>query len=276
MSDSLQTPPGMPSVATPRATELPFYRPIAEEVPLFEHCFAQRLPLMLKGPTGCGKTRFVEHMAARLERPLVTVPCHDDTSASDLLGRWLVQGGDTVWQDGPVTRAVRTGAILYLDEIAEARPDVVVAIHPLTDHRRELFVERHNERLVAPPDFMLVVSFNPGYQRGWKELKPSTRQRFVGASFDYPTLELEAEIVALEAGCGDAFARRIVKLGRKLRELDELGLAERASTRLLVDAARLIAAGMEPRTACRAAICEPLADDPEVLVALFEVTALAF
>ncbi len=256
--------------------DTPYYRPVGGEVPLFERCYEQRLPLMLKGPTGCGKTRFVEHMAARLGRPLITVPCHDDTSAADLLGRWLVRGGDTVWQDGPVTRAVREGAILYLDEIAEARPDVIVAIHPLTDHRRRLFVDRLGEELSAPPEFMLAVSFNPGYQRGWKELKPSTRQRFVAASFDYPAPELEAEIVVAESGCEVNAAKRIVKLGAKLRELEELGLAERASTRLLVDAARLIHSGMEPRSACRAAICEPLSDDPEILVALGEVVSLAF
>ncbi len=254
----------------------PFYQPVGDEVELFQRCFTEGLPLMLKGPTGCGKTRFVEHMAARLGRPLITVPCHDDTSAADLLGRWLVRGGDTVWQDGPVTRAVRSGAILYLDEVAEARPDVIVAIHPLSDHRRSLSVDRHGEELLAPDEFMLVVSFNPGYQRGWKELKPSTRQRFVAASFDYPAIELEAEIVAREAGCQMKTATRVVKLGAKLRELDELGLAERASTRLLVDAARLIHAGMEARSACHAAICEPLADDPEILVALREVVALAF
>jgi nitric oxide reductase NorQ protein len=266
-----------PPAASPNPSgELPFYRPVSNELELFERCYADQLPLMLKGPTGCGKTRFVEHMAARLGRPLISVPCHDDTSAADLLGRWLVQGGDTVWQDGPVTRAVREGAILYLDEIAEARPDVIVAIHPLTDHRRNLYVDRCGEQLAAPKDFMLVVSFNPGYQRGWKELKPSTRQRFVGASFDYPAQDLEAEIVAIESGCESKVAVRVVKLGAKLRELEELGLAERASTRLLVDAARLIRAGMEPRSACRAAICEPLSDDPEILTALGEVVSLAF
>ena len=265
-----------PASPTSPPMELPFYRPVSNELELFERCYEQRLPLMLKGPTGCGKTRFVEHMAARLERPLITVPCHDDTSAADLLGRWLVRGGDTVWQDGPVTRAVRTGAILYLDEIAEARPDVIVAIHPLTDHRRQLVVDRHGEELSAPPEFMLIVSFNPGYQRGWKELKPSTRQRFVGASFDYPARDLESLIVATESGCDEKVALRIVKLGAKLRGLEELGLAERASTRLLVDAARLIQSGMEPRSACRAAICEPLSDDPEILTALAEVVSLAF
>lgn len=256
--------------------DLPFYCPVAGEVDLFERCYDQKLPLMLKGPTGCGKTRFVEHMAARLGKRLITVPCHDDTSAADLLGRWLVKGGDTVWQDGPVTRAVREGAILYLDEIAEARPDVVVAIHPLTDHRRHLFVDRRGEELTATKDFMLVVSFNPGYQRGWKELKPSTRQRFVAASFDYPAPDLEASILTNETGCNDKVALRLVKLGNKLRELDELGLAERASTRLLVDAARLITSGMPPRSACVAAIVEPLSDDPEILEALGEVVSLAF
>ena len=271
------TPDKLGPRAVPIPTmELPFYSPVSNEVELFERCDADHLPLMLKGPTGCGKTRFVEHMAARLDRKLITVPCHDDTSAADLLGRWLVQGGDTVWQDGPVTRAVREGAILYLDEIAEARPDVIVAIHPLTDHRRHLYVDRCGEELDAPDDFMLVVSFNPGYQRGWKELKPSTRQRFVGASFDYPQPALEAEIVAQESACESKLATRIVKLGGKLRDLEELGLAERASTRLLVDAGRLIRSGMEPRSACRAAICEPLSDDPEILMALGEVVSLAF
>ncbi len=254
---------------------LPFYQPVGDEVELFNHCFSGRLPLMLKGPTGCGKTRLVEHMASKLGRPLVTVPCHDDTSASDLMGRWLVKGGDTVWQDGPVTRAVREGSILYLDEIAEARPDVIVALHPLTDHRRHLFVDRLAQYLQAPPEFMLVVSYNPGYQRGWKELKPSTRQRFVATSLDYPGPALEAKIVALESGCEPKICERLVKLGNKLRELDELGLAERASTRLLVDAARLIGAGMNPRKACVAGIVEPLSDDEEVLSALREVVALA-
>ncbi|MCP5021392.1 MAG: CbbQ/NirQ/NorQ/GpvN family protein [bacterium] len=264
------------STSSPGKTELPFYCPVGGEVDLFERCYSQRLPLMLKGPTGCGKTRFVEHMAARLGKPLITVPCHDDTSAADLLGRWLVKGGDTVWQDGPVTRAVREGAILYLDEIAEARPDVVVAIHPLTDHRRHLFVDRRGEELTATDGFMLVVSFNPGYQRGWKELKPSTRQRFVAASFDYPAPDLEASILANETDCDEKVALRLVKLGNKLRELDELGLAERASTRLLVDAAHLITSGMPPRSACIAAIVEPLSDDPEILEALGEVVSLAF
>jgi len=261
---------------SPLASSSPFYQPVGQEVELFETCYAQRLPLMLKGPTGCGKTRFVESMAARLGRSLITVPCHDDTSAADLMGRWLVKGGDTVWQDGPVTRAVRSGSILYLDEVAEARPDVIVAIHPLTDHRRALYVDRCGEELCAQPEFMLVVSFNPGYQRGWKELKPSTRQRFVAASFDYPPADLEASIVATETGCEPKVAERLVKLANKVRALEELGLAEKASTRLLVDAARLIRAGLAPRPACMAAIVQPLSDDREILQALSEVVSLAF
>lgn len=255
---------------------LPFYEPVGQELELFEHCYRRQLPLLLKGPTGCGKSRLVEHMAARLGRELITVPCHDDTGASDLFGRWLVQGGDTVWVDGPVTRALRHGAILYLDEVAEARPDVLVALHPLTDHRRELFLERHAEELRAPAEFMLVASFNPHYQQGLKALKPSTRQRFVALSFDYPAPKLEATIVVGETGVDPAVARRLVKLAGKLRSMPALGLVENASTRLLVDAAHLIRGGLEPRLACTCAIAEPLTDEPDILQALREVVALAF
>lgn len=260
----------------PEREELPWYRPVGKELQLFEHCYQQRLPLLLKGPTGCGKSRLVEYMAAKLSRPLITVPCHDDTSAADLFGRWLVRGGDTVWVDGPVTRAMRTGAVLYLDEVAEARPDVLVALHPLTDHRRELFLDRHDEVLQAPAEFMLVASFNPQYQHGLKSLKPSTRQRFVALSFDYPEAAIEIEIVIGETGVDEKLAKRLVKLGAKLRTLDELGLAEKASTRLLIDAAYLISSGLSPRLACECAIVEPLTDEPEVLDALREVVALAF
>ena len=263
-------------LARPMRPAPPFYQPVGGEIALFEHCWRARLPLRLRGPTGCGKSRFIEHMAARLERPLITVPCHDDTGAADLLGRWLVRGGDTVGQDGPVTRAVREGAILYLDEIAEARPDVVVALHPLTDHRRRLHLDRHGEELEASADFMLVASFNPGYQRGWKEMKPSTRQRFVGISFGYPDPELEVRILEGESGIEPALARRLVRLAGKLRALDELGLTEKASTRLLVAAAHLMRAGVNPREACHAAICEPSSDEPDVLAALRDVVALAF
>lgn len=261
--------------ASPPA-EMPWYRPIGDECALFESAFALRTPLLLKGPTGCGKSRFVEHMAARLGRPLVTVACHDETSAVDLTGRHLLEGGETVWQDGPVTRAVRDGAILYLDEFAEARSDVVVVIHPLTDHRRTLFVDRHDETLVAPDEFMLVVSFNPGYQRGLKELKPSTRQRFLAVSFDYPAAEVECEIVVGETGVDPRQARRLVALAGKLREIENLGLAERPSTRLLVNAARLLVGGIPPRAACDHAIVQALTDDDEIAGGLRDLVALAF
>lgn len=255
---------------------MPWYRPVGPECELFEHAWRERLPLMLKGPTGCGKSRLVEHMAARLGRPLVTVPCHDDTSAIDLVGRYLVQGGETVWQDGPLTRAVRHGAILYLDEIAEARPDVVVVLHPLTDHRRQLVIERRDEVLTAPPDFMLVISWNPGYQHGAKELKPSTRQRFVGISFRYPEPSTEVEILVGETRCDAAVARRLVALAGKLRDAEHLGLVEVPSTRLLVHVARLIGRGVPPRLACHAGLVEPLTDEPDIAAALRDLVNLAF
>lgn len=257
-------------------TELPWYRPIGNECEVFARAYEERLPLLLKGPTGCGKTRLVESMAARLGRPLVTVACHDETSAVDLLGRWLVKGGDTVWQDGPVTRAVREGAILYLDEFAEARSDVLVVIHPLSDHRRRLFVERHDEELEAAPGFQLVASYNPGYQRGMKALKPSTRQRFVTLAFDYPSPPIELEVLEKETGIDTRTGKALVALLGKLREADTLLLAAAPSTRLAVSAARLIRAGMAPRAACSAAIIEPLTDDPEVAAGLRDLVALVF
>ncbi len=257
-------------------TTAPYYRPIANEVALFRHSYELRQPLLLKGPTGCGKSRFVEHMAHRLGRPLVTVACHDETSAADLLGRFLIRGGDTVWQDGPVTRAVRTGAILYLDEFAEARSDVVVALHPLSDYRRRIYVDRLDQELEAEPGFMLVASYNPGYQHRMKELKPSTRQRFVAISFDYPEAAVEAEIIVAETGVDPAAAKRLVALAAKLRTLDTLGLAEVPSTRLLVESGRLIAAGFPPRQACRAALVEALTDDPEIAEGLADAVALVF
>jgi nitric oxide reductase NorQ protein len=260
----------------PPGAALPWYRPIRNECEIFATAWAERLPLLLKGPTGCGKTRLVEHMAARLGRPLVTVACHDETSAVDLLGRWLVRGGDTVWQDGPVTRAVRSGAILYLDEFAEARSDVLVVIHPLTDHRRCLYVERHDEALEAAPGFLLVTSYNPGYQRGMKELKPSTRQRFVTLGFDYPAPDVELEILQQETGVDARAGRALVALLGKLRAADSLALAAAPSTRLAVSAARLIRAGVAPRAACAAAIVEPLTDDPEIAAGLRDLVALVF
>ena len=216
---------------------------------MFQHAYRHQLALMLKGPTGCGKSRFVEAMAADVGRLLITVACHDDTSATDLLGRYLVEGGDTVWQDGPLTRAVREGAVLYLDEVTEAREDIVVVLHSLTDHRRQIFLDRRNETLTAPPEFMLVISFNPGYQRSLKELKPSTRQRFVGMSFHYPAPPIEAEIVAHESGVEMAMARRLVTFANKVRHLQELGLAAAASTRLLIHAGQLMRAGRCPPNA---------------------------
>ena len=255
-------------------SEGPYYRTIGREVALFEHAFRNRQPLLLRGPTGCGKSRFVEHMAHRLGRPLVTVACHEDTSATDLLGRFLIRGGDTVWVDGPVTRAVREGAILYLDELAEARPDVIVALHPLSDHRRQVFVDRIDETLTAAEGFMLVASYNPGYQNRLKELKPSTRQRFLGYRFDYPSAEIEREIVMAESDLPNAMAKRVVALGQKLRGLDDLGLAEVPSTRLLVETARLIQSGFPPREAARAALIEPLTDDVDVIRGLMEAVKL--
>ena len=254
----------------------PWYRPLDREVELFQLCVQERLPLLLKGPTGCGKSRFVAHMAARLDRPLITVACHDDTTATDLLGRYLVRDHDTVWCDGPVTRAVRRGAILYLDEIAEARPDVVVAVHPLTDHRRELYLDRCDEVVTAAPGFMLVASFNPFYQKGLKELKPSTRQRFVSLAFGYPPAVVEAEILMGETGIDKARAKKLVTLAGKLRHAEMLGLAEVPSTRLLVDAARLMKAGFPERIACRAAVVESVSDDPETVTAMNDILSLFF
>ena len=254
----------------------PYYRVTGREEDVFLAAYAERLPVLLKGPTGCGKSRFVEAMGHKLGREVITVACNDETSAADLLGRWLVRGGDTVWQDGAVTRAVREGAILYLDEVAEAREDVIVVLHPLTDHRRELFIDRHAEHLHAPPEFQLVASFNPGYRRGPKELKPSTRQRFVGIDFGYPEAAVEAEIVEREVGVEHAVAKRLVVLARKVRSLSELGLAETVSTRLLVNAARLIKAGLPPRVACIHAVVAPLTDEPEVAEALSDLVHLVF
>lgn len=252
----------------------PHYYPVRHEIEVFRHAYKNKLPLMLKGPTGCGKSRFVEVMSQEVGRPLITVSCHDDTSATDLLGRYLIKGGDTVWEDGPLTRAVREGAILYLDEIAEAREDVVVVLHPLTDHRRQVFIDRRNESLTAPPEFMLVISFNPGYQRGLKQLKPSTRQRFVGLSFGYPNESLETQIVQKESGLDSGVSRKLVIFANKVRGLHELGLAESVSTRLLVDAGKLIAGGLDPRVAAEVAIVEPLSDDLTIIKSLTDLSSL--
>ncbi|MFO0722300.1 MAG: CbbQ/NirQ/NorQ/GpvN family protein [Myxococcota bacterium] len=253
---------------------LAYYRNVGQEELIFEHARQKRLPILLKGPTGCGKSRFVQAMAERLGQPLYTVACNDETSASDLLGRWLIRGGDTIWQDGPVTRAVRGGGILYLDEVAEAREDIVVVLHSLADHRRELFLDRHDEVLRAPADFMLVVSYNPGYRRGLKDLKPSTRQRFVAIALNYPAAEIEAEILRAETGLEKSLADKLVRIAGKIRAVEELGGGETASTRLLVDAAHLIQAGLPPRLAVQAGIVQPLTDDPSAAQALQDMADL--
>ena len=264
------------SVAGETGEALPFYMPQAQEVALFEYAYRHRLPLLIKGPTGCGKTRFINYMAARLERPVYTVSCHDDLSAADLVGRHLIGEHGTYWSDGPLTRAVREGAICYLDEVVEARKDTTVVLHPLTDDRRILPLERTGEILKAPPTFMLVVSYNPGYQNLLKGMKPSTRQRFVALSFDFPAAELEREILIGESGIDGESAQRLVRLANAMRALKEHDLEEAASTRLLVYAATLMRGGYEPLEACRAALVEPLTDDRETAAALMEVVYATF
>jgi nitric oxide reductase NorQ protein len=252
------------------ATE-PYYLPVGREIELFEAAHSARLPVILKGPTGCGKTRFVEHMAWRLDRPLITVACHEDLSSTDLVGRFLLEGEETIWHDGPLTSAVRNGAICYLDEVVEARKDTVVIIHPLTDHRRRLPIEKLGTIVEAPTDFMLVVSYNPGYQSILKDLKQSTRQRFVAIEFDYPPPEMEAEIVAREGGVDEGTARDLVLIGQKVRNLRGHGLEEGVSTRLLIYAAQLIALGIPPVDAADVAMCSPITDDRELQRSIREI-----
>jgi len=259
------------NIETPAQDELPFYRPHGNEMALFEHAWRHQLPVLIKGPTGCGKTRFVQHMAARLGRPLYTVACHDDLTAADLVGRHLIGEQGTYWCDGPLTRAVREGAICYLDEVVEARKDTTVVLHPLTDDRRILPLERTGETLHAPPGFMLVVSYNPGYQNLLKGMKPSTRQRFLAMSFDFPEPDLELEVLLGETAIDVEQGRRLIGLANALRALKDHDLEEAASTRLLVYAATLIKGGFDVREACRAALVEPLTDDEETLAALMEV-----
>ena len=254
-----------------KVTNEPYYLPVGREVELFEAAYQSKLPVMLKGPTGCGKTRFVEYMAWRLARPLITVACHEDLSATDLVGRFLLEGEETVWHDGPLTAAVRAGAICYLDEVVEARKDTVVIIHPLTDDRRRLPVEKRGTILDAPEDFMLVVSYNPGYQSVLKDLKQSTRQRFVALEFDYPPPDLEAEIVAREGGIDLSMARDLVLIGGKVRNLRGHGLEEGVSTRLLIYAAQMISRGIAPIDAAEVALCSPITDDRELQRSIREI-----
>jgi len=239
----------------------PYYLETKNEVALFEAAYDARLPVMLKGPTGCGKTRFVEYMAYRLQRPMITVACHEDLFASDLIGRYLLKNDETVWNDGPLTQAVRIGAICYLDEIVEARKDTTVVIHPLSDNRRTLSIDKKGEIITAHPDFLMVISYNPGYQSVLKDLKQSTRQRFVAMEFDYPEPEKEAEIVSHEADVDMDTALRLVSLAGKIRNIREHGLTEGASTRLLIYAAQLIRRNITMTEACKTAICLPLTDD---------------
>ena len=255
---------------------LPFYLPQGDEEQVFRSAYRRRLPVLLKGPTGCGKTRFVRYMAASLGRSLYTVACHDELSAADLLGRYLIKGEETVWQDGPLTRAVREGAICYLDEIVEARKDTTVILHPLSDDRRELPLDKTGELLKAPAEFMLVVSYNPGYQNLFKTLKPSTRQRFVALNFDFPSPELETQIVTQESAIGSKQAQTLVELGRRLRAVQGHDLEEVASTRLLVHAAQLISDGLSPQQACRVALVETLSDDPAIREGLLETMQAYF
>lgn len=256
-----------------RATlpDIPAYAANGNECALFETAWTRQLPLLLKGPTGCGKTRFVAHMAAKLGLPLTTVSCHDDLTAADLTGRYLLKGGDTVWTDGPLTRAVREGGVCYLDEVVEARKDVAVVLHPLTDDRRILPLERTGEELAAPVSFMLVVSYNPGYQNLLKALKPSTRQRFVAIEFDFLPREREIDVVSLESGLDAARVAPLVDLARRLRALKGVDLEEGVSTRLLVYCASLIDAGLPVSQAVRAAMIEPLSDEADVRAALVEL-----
>lgn len=252
-------------------TQQPYYVPSGEEVGIFTQCHLRNLAVMLKGPTGCGKTRFVEHMAWRLKRPLVTVSCHDDLSAADLVGRFLIRDNGTVWQDGPLTRAVRQGAICYLDEVVEARQDAMVVIHPLTDYRRVLPIDKTGELIEAAPGFQLVISYNPGYQHISKDLKPSTRQRFVALDFEFPPAAREIEIVLHESGAQRATVHDLVALAGRIRHLGERGLAEIPSPRLLVATARLIANGIAPRLACYVGLVSPLSDDPDMIAAMHDL-----
>ncbi len=255
----------------------PYYEPQSNEIAVFEAAYKRRLPVMLKGPTGCGKTRFLEHMAFVLNRPLVTVSCHEDLTSSDLVGRFLLEGAETVWQDGPLTRAVKAGAICYLDEIVEARTDSTVVIHSLTDHRRKLTIEKKGQEIDAHEDFMLVISYNPGYQTVLKDLKPSTKQRFIGINFDFPTEEIERKILLSEVpGLSNENAQQLVAAGRKARLLKDHGLEEATSTRALVYAASMMGAGLDAVASCQVAMVNPITDDPELAEALMEIVNAHF
>jgi len=271
--------------------EEPYYLPIHDEVEIFRAAFSLRLPVLLKGPTGCGKTRFVEYIAYTLQQeriregvesaedpasPLITVACHEDLSAGDLVGRYLLKGEETVWLDGPLTRAVKTGAICYLDEIVEARKDTTVLIHPLADYRRILPVEKKGQMIQAHENFLLVISYNPGYQSVLKNLKHSTRQRFVAIDFDYPPKEMGSQIIAHESGIETRMAEQLALLGEKVRHLRDHGLEEGVSTRLLIYAAKLMASGITPHRACELAVAKSITDDHETERAVTEIARSIF
>jgi nitric oxide reductase NorQ protein len=277
MNNPLRTLPNKTLQPEARLIERePYYEPIADEIALFEAAVASEIPVLLKGPTGCGKTRFMETMAWRLQRPLITVSCHDDLTAGDLVGRYLITNNETVWVDGPLAHAVRVGGICYLDEVVEARKDTTVVIHPLADDRRMLPIEKHGELLRAPKEFVLAMSYNPGYQSVLKELKQSTRQRFIAIEFAYPAEALEAKIVIAESGLDAANTSKLLKLAHMTRNLKGNGLDEGASTRLLVHAAKLMQRGIAPRSACHGAIAEALTDDAEMLRAIDELASSIF
>ena len=255
----------------------PYYEPQGNEVAVFEAAYKRRLPVMLKGPTGCGKTRFLEYMAFQLKRPLVTVSCHEDLTSSDLVGRFLLEGAETIWHDGPLTRAVKAGAICYLDEIVEARTDSTVVIHSLTDHRRKLTIEKKGQEIDAHEDFMLVISYNPGYQTVLKDLKPSTKQRFIAINFDFPPEEVERKILVREVpGTRPEIAQQLVAIGRKARLLKDHGLEEAPSPRALVYAASMMIGGLDPVAACQVAMVNPITDDAELADALMEIVNAHF
>jgi nitric oxide reductase NorQ protein len=256
--------------------EQPYYRPVGNEIELFEAAYAARMPVMLKGPTGCGKTRFIEFMAWKLKRPLITVACNEDMTASDLVGRFLLDATGTRWQDGPLTTAARIGAICYLDEVVEARQDTTVVIHPLTDHRRTMPLDKKGELVHAHPDFQLVISYNPGYQNLLKDLKQSTKQRFAALDFNYPKTEVETEVIAHETGVDAKIAEKLVQIAHRARNLKGHGLDEGISTRLLVYAGQLIAKGVEPRAACQMTLVRPLTDDPDMRDTLDAAVATFF
>jgi nitric oxide reductase NorQ protein len=259
---------------TAASSRRPYYVPVGSEEQVFRAAFRQGLAVVLKGPTGCGKTRFVEAMAHDLDRPLITVACHDDLTTADLVGRFLLEGGETRWVDGPLTRAVREGAICYLDEVVEARQDTTVVLHPLADHRRQLPIDRLGITLDAAPGFGLVVSYNPGYQSVLKDLKDSTRQRMVALELGFPPPDVEEKIVAHEAGVDPSRAAELVRLAQAIRRLDTAGLREVASTRVLIAAGQLVGEGLAPRLAARAAVAGPLTDDPSVAAGLAEMIDL--